>query len=72
LEIHRGDPRDVLAGRAVAVTFAPVPGFERRAQRISPAAIHPYPWLTRPGSGPLTSFTAWRKGATPTERRAPG
>lgn len=61
LEIHRGNPRDVLAGRPVAVTFAPVPGFADRARAITPAVVHPYPWLTRPGRGPLTSFTAWRK-----------
>ena len=61
VEVHRGDPRNVLAGRAVAVTFAPVPGFAPRARAIAPVAVHPYPWLSRPTSGPVTSFTAWRK-----------
>ncbi len=61
VEIHRGDPRDVLTGRAVAVTFAPVPGFARRAHVIVPAAVYPYPWLRRPGAGPVSSFSAWRK-----------
>jgi deoxyribodipyrimidine photo-lyase len=61
LEVHRGEPVDVLADRPVAVTFAPVPGFRARAARIAPAVVHPYPWLHRPGTGPLTSFTAWRK-----------
>jgi len=61
VEVHRGDPRNVLAGRAVAVTFAPVPGFAPRAGAIAPVAVHPYPWLSRPTSGPVTSFTAWRK-----------
>ncbi|MGA7689771.1 MAG: FAD-binding domain-containing protein [Jiangellales bacterium] len=61
VEVHRGDPRDVLTGRALAVTFAPVPGFAHRARVIAPVAIHPYPWLRRPGAGPLTSFSAWRK-----------
>ncbi len=62
LEVHLGDPRDVLAGRKVAVTYAPVPGYAERAAAIAPAVVHPYPWLTRPGRGPLASFTAWRKG----------
>ncbi len=62
LEIHLGDPRDVLAGRPVAVTFAPVPGFARRAAVLRPAEVHPFAWLVRPGAGPVTSFSAWRRG----------
>jgi deoxyribodipyrimidine photo-lyase len=61
LEIHRGDPVAVLAGRNAAVTFAPVPGFRRRAAQMAPAQVHPYPWLVRPHDGPLTSYTAWRR-----------
>ena len=48
VEVHRDDPRDALAGRDVAVTHAPVPGFATRARAIDPAAVHPYPWLVRP------------------------
>jgi deoxyribodipyrimidine photo-lyase len=62
VEIHVGDPVDVLSGRRPAVTHTPVPGFRRRAARIRPAEVHPWPWLARPGRGPATSFTAWRRG----------
>lgn len=58
---YLGDPREVLAGRRLAVTFAPVPGFRTRAAAVQPVAVHPYPWLVRPGSGPVTSFSAWRR-----------
>ena len=61
LEVHLGEPRAVLRGRPVAVTFAPVPGFGARAAEIGPAEVYPYPWLVRPGSGALSSFAAWRK-----------
>ncbi len=60
LEVHRGDPVEVLAGRRLAVTHAPVPGFARRADRLDVAARHPWPWLVRPHGGPVTSFSAWR------------
>jgi deoxyribodipyrimidine photo-lyase len=63
VEIHRGDPVDVLAGRRPAVTHAPVPGFRIRAGRIGPAAVHPWSWLVPPHAGPATSFTAWRRAA---------
>jgi deoxyribodipyrimidine photo-lyase len=65
LEVHLGDPRIVLRGRDVAVTFAPVPGFAERARTVLPAQVHPFPWLVRPGSGPLTSYSAWRKALPP-------
>ena len=61
VRVHLADPAEVLAGRALAVTFAPVPGFRRHAARVQPAVIYPYPWLVRPGSGPVTSFSAWRR-----------
>ncbi len=61
LEIHLGQPGQVLAGRRPAVTFAPVPGFRARALQARPAALHPYPWLVRPGTGSLVSFSAWRR-----------
>ena len=61
LELHLGDPVEVLADRAVAVTFAPVPGFRRRAEAVVPAETHPWPWLARPSNGSISSFSAWRK-----------
>jgi deoxyribodipyrimidine photo-lyase len=62
VEIHRGRVADELAGRRLAVTFAPVPGFRRRATGLEPAVVHPWPWLFRPRAGRMQSFTAWRKG----------
>ncbi len=58
-DVHLGDPVAELAGRRLAVTFAPVPGFARRSARLDVAALHPWPWLRRPGSGSLRSFSAW-------------
>jgi deoxyribodipyrimidine photo-lyase len=63
VEVHLGDPVAVLAGRSLATTFAPVPGWRRRAAGIRPAVVHPWPWLVRPHAGPAGSFTAWRKAA---------
>ena len=61
LELHLGEPGAVLADRDPAVTFAPVPGFRRLADRLRPAELHPWPWLRRPSNGPVTSFSAWRR-----------
>ncbi|MEO6571063.1 MAG: FAD-binding domain-containing protein [Ilumatobacteraceae bacterium] len=61
LHLHLGDPVEVLAPRAVAVTFAPVPGFRRRAEAVVPAETHPWPWLTRPAGGSVSSFSTWRR-----------
>jgi deoxyribodipyrimidine photo-lyase len=59
LEVSLGDPVEVLGNRAPAVTFAPVPGFRRRADRLRLAEVHPWPWSHRPTSGPISSFSAW-------------
>lgn len=61
LEVHIGRPADVLADRPVAVTFAPVPGFAKRAAQINPVVTHPWPWLIRPSAGSVSSFSAWKK-----------
>ncbi len=61
VHVHRGDPVEVLAGRSLATTHAPVPGFGTRSARLDIGALHPWPWLQRPHSGPMGSFTAWRK-----------
>ena len=58
---YLADPVALLADAGAAVTFAPVPGFRARAGRVRPSMVHPYPWLVRPGAGPVTSFTAWRR-----------
>jgi deoxyribodipyrimidine photo-lyase len=63
LHVHLGDPVAVLSGANVATTFAPVPGWRRRAHQISPVQVHPWPWLVPPTQGPLGSFSAWRRRA---------
>ena len=63
VEVWRGDPVDVLSGGGVATTYAPVPGWRRRADGIKPSAVHPWPWLVQPHGGAAGSFSAWRKGA---------
>jgi deoxyribodipyrimidine photo-lyase len=61
VEVHRGDPVAVLRGRAVAATFAPVPGWRRRAAAIAPVEVHPWPWLAWPRATSAASYSAWRK-----------
>ncbi len=58
-EVLLGDPVIELRGRRLAVTFAPVPGFRRRSAALDVVALHPWPWLRRPGSGSLRSWSAW-------------
>ena len=60
-EVHLGDPRAELAGRPLATTFAPVPGWRTRSAALDVVALHPWPWLRRPGSGSLRSYSAWVK-----------
>jgi deoxyribodipyrimidine photo-lyase len=63
VDMWRGDPVDVLSGGGVATTYAPVPGWRRRADYIKPSVVHPWPWLVRQHGGAAGSFSAWRKGA---------
>lgn len=67
VEVWLGSPVAVLADRAVAVTFTPVPGWHRRQAHIGPAIIHPWPWLGRHllGSG-IDRQTANAMGVTKT------
>ncbi|MFY0405377.1 FAD-binding domain-containing protein [Solicola sp. PLA-1-18] len=58
-EVRLGDPVEELAGTPLATTFAPVPGWRRRADRLDVAALHPWRWLRCPGGGTLRSFSAW-------------
>ncbi len=62
LEVHLGSPRHVLAGRPLAATFTPVPGWRRLAGGLELAVVHPWPWLVPPHARSLASFSAWRKG----------
>ncbi|MDX1690437.1 MAG: FAD-binding domain-containing protein [Acidimicrobiia bacterium] len=63
LEVHGGAPTDLLGGRPLAATAAPVPGWRRIAAAVDVAAVHPWPWLVPPHGGRATSFSAWRKAA---------
>lgn len=57
LRVYLGDPYEFANQNRVAVTFAPVPSFKKITQ---PAALYPYPWLIRPHSGSVRSFSSWR------------
>lgn len=57
LTVYLGDPYQFAAANPVAVTFAPVPSFKKFTNL---AEVHPYPWLTKPHSGSVRSFSSWR------------
>jgi deoxyribodipyrimidine photo-lyase len=59
LRVLLGDPVSELHGVALASTFAPVPGYQRRAGRLDVVATHPYPWARRPSGGDVRSHSAW-------------
>lgn len=63
VEVRRGSVVEELAGRSLAVTHAPVPGFAARAEALRPAEVHPWPWLVRPRRSSVRSFTAWRRSS---------
>jgi deoxyribodipyrimidine photo-lyase len=69
LRIVLGDPVHELAGTRLAVTFAPVPGFQRRAAQLDVVAMHPYPWWRRPSGGDVRSHSAWIRNGS--KHRAP-
>ena len=57
--VHLGDPREIAPGLAAAITWAPVPSFEKYARHA--VEVHPWPWLAAPHAGSVTSFSAWRQ-----------
>jgi deoxyribodipyrimidine photo-lyase len=57
LSVYLGDPYQFAATNPVAVTFAPVPSFKKFTNL---AEIHPYPWMAKPHSGSVRSFSSWR------------
>lgn len=61
LSIALGNPVDHLAGRRVAVTFAPVPGFRTRSAQINVTETQPWPWLKEPHDGSIASFSDWKR-----------
>lgn len=58
LEVYIGDPVELAKTQSVAMTHAPVPSFRKYADL---AEIHPYPWLHKPHSGSVRSFSSWRQ-----------
>lgn len=69
LELRRGAVVDELAGRPLATTYAPVPGWARRSALLDVREVHPWPWLVRPRPAPVRSFTGWRKALDGGSRR---
>jgi deoxyribodipyrimidine photo-lyase len=61
VEVWLGNPIEVLSGRRLAATFAPVPGWRARAAQLDLVGIAPWPWLQWPKVGSVTSYTAWRR-----------
>jgi deoxyribodipyrimidine photo-lyase len=60
-EVRLGDPVTELAGMPLATTWTYVPGWKTRSAELDVVALHPWPWLRRPGTGSLRSFSAWAR-----------
>ena len=63
LNIFLGDPQVELDGKQLAVTHAPVPGFQKYAQSLNIVETWPWPWLSQPNNAPVHSFSSWVKKA---------
>ncbi len=61
LKVYLGSPYEYARENPVAVTYAPVPSFEKFGQV---AELHPFPWLRPPHDRNIKSFTAWRQNIT--------
>ncbi len=57
LRVFMGSPYAFAAENSVAVTFAPVPSFNKFTNL---AEIHPFLWLRQPHGASVRSFSAWR------------
>lgn len=62
LTVYLGDPYAFTKENPVAVTYAPVPSFEKFENL---AQVFPYPWLRKPHSGSVRSFSSWRNKISP-------
>lgn len=58
LSVYLGSPYEYANERPVAVTYAPVPSFNKFAEV---AELHPFPWLLPPHARNIQSYTAWRQ-----------
>lgn len=61
VRVYLGDPYEFAMDHPVAVTFAPVPSFQKFKDL---AEVYPYPWLRMPHGGSVKSFSSWRKSLT--------
>ena len=59
LKVFLDDPKEVIRTKNFAVTWAPVPSFQNIQADF--AELHPWPWLRKPHSGSIRSFSAWRQ-----------
>ncbi len=59
LHVFIDDPREIIRAKKYAVTWAPVPSFQKIQADF--AQLHPWPWLRKPHSGSIRSFSAWRQ-----------
>ena len=58
LSVFIGSPYEYAAEHKVALTYAPVPSFEKFTDI---AELHPFLWLKKPHAQNVQSFTAWRQ-----------
>lgn len=58
VKVYLGNPYDYARENPVAVTYAPVPSFQKFDEL---AELHPYPWLRAPHDRNIQSFSAWRQ-----------
>ena len=63
VEVRRGNVALELAGRSLAATWTPVPGWARLSRVLAPVEVHPWPWLVRPTTMSIRSYSAWRRDA---------
>ena len=61
VRVYLGDPYEFARNNPVAVTFAPVPSFQKFKNL---AEVYPYPWFRMPHGGSVKSFSSWRKSLT--------
>jgi deoxyribodipyrimidine photo-lyase len=67
LTVYLGDPYQFAKDHEVAVTFAPVPSFNK-FEKV--AELHPFPWLRRPHAGSVRSYSSWRQKIDSSSRKS--